>query len=249
MSFKDHFSGHSNRYAQARPTYPTGLIDYVAAQAPGRSLAWDCGAGNGQASVLLAERFAQVLATDASAQQLAHAMEHPRVTYRMAREQSCGLADGTADLVTVAQAAHWFDLESYYRECRRVLRPRGVVAIWCYGTHRVDAAIDEATRLFYDGTLDGCWPPERAMVDALYRTLDFPFDEFIAPSFELRCDWSLDQLLGYIETWSAVQRFVQAHGRSPMPDLTNALTPLWGDPAHARAVSWPVGLRAGRVIT
>lgn len=249
MSFKDHFSGHSLNYSQARPTYPTALIDYVALQAPGQSLAWDCGAGNGQAAVLLAERFARVLATDASAQQLAHAMEHPRVTYSLAREHSCGLADSSADLVTAAQAAHWFDLQSFYRECRRVLRPCGVVAIWCYGTHHVDDAIDAATRRFYDGTLDGCWPPERAMVDALYRNLDFPFDEFITPRFELRCDWSLGQLLGYIATWSAVQRYAQAHGRDPMPELIRALTPLWGDPAGVRAVSWPVGLRAGRVST
>ncbi|MFN7967437.1 MAG: class I SAM-dependent methyltransferase [Acidobacteriota bacterium] len=247
MSFKDHFSGHADRYAAARPSYPSRLIDYIADAAPGRSLVWDCGAGNGQAAVSLAQRFAAVRATDASAQQLAQASEHPRVTYRQAREDQSGLPDGAADLVTAAQAAHWFDLDKFYRECRRVLRTNGVVAVWCYGTHRVEPAIDEVTRLFYDGTLATYWPPERAIVDRLYAALDFPFEELDPPPFELHCDWRLGQLLDYIESWSATQRYRATHNRSPMPELVEALTPLWGDPMQARAVRWPIGLRIGRV--
>ena len=246
-AFKDHFSDRAAGYAAHRPTYPSVLVDALARVAPGHALAWDAGCGSGQFSVLLAERFARVIATDASAEQLANAVPNARVEYRAAPAESSGLPDASADLVAAAQAAHWFDLDAFYGEVRRVARPGAVLALVSYGLMRVDARVTPVVRAFHSGVLGGYWPSERAHVDAEYRSLPFPFDEMEMPRLEIATTWNYADLTGYIETWSAVRALVKMEGVGPLDAFRRALADAWGDERSMRPVRFPLALRVGRV--
>ncbi|HET7922676.1 MAG TPA: class I SAM-dependent methyltransferase [Gammaproteobacteria bacterium] len=245
--FKDHFSGHAAAYAEARPGYPETLFSQLATLAPAHDQAWDCGTGNGQAAVALAAHFARVIATDASAEQIGSAFPNARVTYRVAPAEHAGLPDHSVDLVTVAQAAHWFDLPAFYAEVRRVAKPGAVIALWCYGVCHITPDVDAVVATFYEGEIGPYWPPERRLIDEAYRSLPFPFAKLDMPPISMSLDWTLPQLLAYLASWSAVQRCIRATGRDPIPALTEALAAAWGKPDSARRVEWPLALRTGRV--
>jgi SAM-dependent methyltransferase len=245
--FSDHFSSVAETYATARPTYPPALFDHLAGLAPSRAHVWDCAAGNGQATLPLAERFARVTATDASAAQLAQAPRHPGVTYRVGLAQESGLPDASVDLVTVAQALHWLDLSRFYEEVSRVLVADGLLAVWCYGLQRVDDdRVDEQLARFYGSVVGPYWAPERALVETGYRTVPFPFEELEAPTFEMVHEWRLPELLAYLRTWSATSAFVKARGFDPVSELEEELAPAWGADGRRRRVRWPLSLRVGR---
>jgi SAM-dependent methyltransferase len=241
----DHFSGHAADYARFRPGYPPAMFDWLAAQTADHQLAWDCGCGNGQASRPWAERFARVLATDLSSEQIAHAPAHPRIDYQVAPAEASGLDDRSADLVGVAQALHWFDLPRFYAEVRRVLKPEGLFAAWTYQLLRAEPAVDAVLMDFYTRVLGSYWPPERRWVDAGYRGMPFPFREIATPRFEIRLQWTRDDLLAYLGTWSATRRFIAAEGRDPTGALDGVLKAVW--PAGRREIVWPIALRAGRL--
>ncbi len=245
MAFHDHFSDRASAYARFRPTYPPALFAWLAGLSPNRALAWDAGTGSGQAAVGLAEHFARVIATDPSSAQLAEARPHAAVEYRIGVEGRSGLEAATADLVTAAQALHWFDLEAFYREVARVIRPGGLLAVWCYGLHRVTPEIDRVFDRFYGQTLGPWWPAERAEVESGYRRLPFPFPEIAAPPFDMVAPLDLAGLLAYVGTWSAVRRKIAATGVDPIGELTHELPLTWGDPATVREVRWPLSVRAG----
>ena len=244
--FADHFSALASSYAAARPTYPAPLFAHLAREAPGQGRAWDCAAGSGQATLELAPYFAEVLATDASAAQLAQAPACPGVTYRVAPAEASGLPDASVDLVTVAQALHWIDLPAFYAEVRRVLVPDGVLAVWCYGLQRLDhAPVDRLLEHFYREVVGPYWAPERRLVETGYRTIDFPFDERPSPPFDMGLDWTLQDLLAYVRTWSATAGFVRERGYDPVEQLGVDLAGPWG-PVARRRVRWPLSLRIGR---
>jgi SAM-dependent methyltransferase len=243
----DHFSQVSAGYAAFRPRYPDALFDFLASVAPASTAAWDCATGNGQAAISLAQHFSQVIATDASEEQIAHATPHPRVTYRVAPAERSGLDDRSVDLVTVAQAAHWLDRPRFYAEARRVLRPSGVVAVWTYSLFAIAPEIDAVLRAFYSETVGPFWPPERKLTEAGYRTLDFPFPEIPVPPFAIEQALTLEEVAGYVRTWSATQGYVRRHGKDPVDGLIVELRPLWGDSATRRTARWPIGMRVGRV--
>ena len=245
MSFQDHFSTKARVYAQARPKYPAALFEHLARLAPARGLAWDCGTGNGQAAVALAAHFERVVATEPSAAQLAEAAPHPRVTYGQSAETAPDIRDGTADLVTAAQAAHWFDLKVFYPEVRRVLRPGGVIAVWNYALCSIAPEIDAVVKHFYSETVGPYWPPERRHAETGYRELDFPFPEIPFPPLNLRVEWTCGEFAVYLHTWSSVIRYTKAHGADPVDALQPGLARIWGD--GRRSVVWPLGGRLGRV--
>lgn len=247
MTFKDHFSVTATGYAAHRPVYPRAVSEALAACSPGRSLVWDGGCGSGQLSVVLAEVFDQVVATDASAAQIAQAVPHPRVRYAVAPAEVSGLADGSVDCAVAAQAAHWFDLDAYYREVRRVSRPGGLVALVTYAVMEVDAQIERLVERFYWHTLEGLWPAERKLVEEGYRSLPFPFDPVEAPPLALEHRWNADQLLGYVGTWSAVQSLKKAGRGEDLERFGEQLRAAWGDPSRERVIRWPLSLRLGRV--
>jgi SAM-dependent methyltransferase len=245
VAFQDHFSAGAANYARARPTYPAELFERLANLAPGRGTAWDCGTGNGQAATGLATHFERVVATDPSAAQLAEAITHPRVSYRLGDESHSGLNAGSVDIVTAAQAAHWFDLPAFYGEARRVLRPDGVVAIWCYALCRIAPAIDEPLDVFYHQTVGPYWPPERRFTEDGYRSLPFPFPEISFPTLAMELEWTLAEFSAYLQTWSAVTRLRAARGGEPVVELSRALAGAWG--TGRRRVVWPLAGRIGRV--
>ncbi len=247
MDFKDHFSRLAGRYAAFRPTYPAALFDYLAQSCRERQSAWDCACGTGQATVALAERFEAVIATDASPQQLAAAPPHVKVTYRVARAEESGIESKSVDLVTVAQALHWFDLDPFYSEVQRVLKPSGVLAVWTYGPMHVEGdEVDALMQEFYQDIVGPYWPPERRLVEAGYRDLAFPFEELSPPSFSMEERWERDRLLGYLRTWSATARYVDDKGNDPVVALEERLRAVWADAHSVRRVTWPLALRLGR---
>lgn len=247
MSFHDHFSGHAPDYRVFRPNYPPELFAYLKSLVPHGTRVWDCGTGNGQAAVALADHFESVFATDASEQQLAEAAPHPRVEYAVAPAEKCPPPDSSVDLVTVAQALHWFGFDRFYAEVRRATRPGGVLAVWAYDLHSVGPGIDPTLARLQSDFVGSFWPPERQYVFAQYRTIPFPFAELPAPRFDMTAEWDLPRMLGYMNTWSATKRFVKQHGFNPVERLTPEFVAAWGDPATVRTVRWPLFLRLGRV--
>lgn len=245
--FKDYFSGHASDYRVFRPAYPQELFTFLASTTPRRDLVWDCGTGNGQAAIALAEHFAKVFATDASADQVKNAEQHPRVVYAVAPAEKCPLPDHSVDLVTVAQALHWFDFDKFYSEVRRVCRPGGLLAVWTYDLHTVNPTVDVVLDRLQTDYVGPYWPPDRNWVNARYRTIPFPFPEVQAPQFKMTAEWDLPRMLGYINTWSATKAFVKANGFDPLERLAGDFTTAWGDPATVRTVRWEFTLRLGRV--
>jgi SAM-dependent methyltransferase len=246
LSFADHFSAIAAAYATFRPRYPDSLFEFLAEHAPARDAAWDSGTGSGQAAVGLARHFDHVIATDPSEDQLAHAIPHSRVTYRAAPAEASGLPDASVDIVTAAQALHWFDRPRFWREARRVLRPGGVVAVWTYVLFEITPDVDVSVRRFYSEVVGPFWPAERRITEQRYKTIDFPFNEFAAPLFVYEQQLSLDEVIGYIRTWSATQGFMRQHGVDPVDDLVRELAPRWGDPQQLRLARWPIWMRIGR---
>lgn len=247
--FHDHFSTLAERYAGFRPQYPAALFDHLATLVAPETVVWDCAAGSGQASVDLASRFARVVATDASEEQIAAAKPHPKVEFRVALAEQSRLDDAAVGLVTVAQAVHWFDLPRFYAEVQRVLTPDGVLAVWCYGINQVEGDdVNERVQHFYAHTLDSHWPPERRLVEAGYRTLPFPLVELPAPPLRIELSWNLKELLGYFSSWSATNRYISANKHDPLVPLAAELAPLWGDAHRPRRVTWPISMRIGRLV-
>lgn len=248
-TFNDHFAPVSASYASFRPTYPAGLFQWLAGISSQHGLAWDCAAGSGQASLELAAHFGRVIATDASRAQIDSAAPHPKVEYRVAAAEASGLPDAGVDLITVAQALHWFDLERFYAEVRRVLKPGGVLAVWTYGVLAVEGKdINARVQTFYRETVGPYWPPERKHVESGYSTLPFPFVEISSPAFDMETLWSLPELLGYFRSWSATGRYIAANGSDPVDALAAELAPLWGAQGLKRRVTWPLSLRVGRHV-
>ncbi len=246
--FQDHFSGVANRYADFRPHYPAAFFDYLATLVSPNATVWDCACGNGQASHDLAARFAKVTATDASKEQIASATPNPKIEFCAATAEESGLPDQSVELVTVAQALHWFNFEKFFAEVRRVLKPGGVLAAWAYGVNQVEGeAVNEIVQDFYSNVVGPFWPPERMLVEEGYRTIPFPFQEISAPVFKMEVRWTMEQLLGYFSTWSATNRYIKANGTNPLPGLGDKLLAIWGDVNSPRLVSWPLSLRVGRL--
>lgn len=244
MSFRDHFSAASADYSRYRPRYPDALFDWLAAEAPRTELAWDCATGSGQAAAGLAGRFRRVEATDASAEQISKARPLPGVDFRVATAEDSGLPDASVDLVTVAQALHWFDTRRFFAEAGRVLAEDGLLAVWCYQLCSVDPAVDALVLELYEGPLGPWWPPERRHIEAGYATIALPWPALETPEFHMQAHWEAEHMLGYLSTWSARNRCREATGTDPLAAIADRLRSLWG-PAPRR-VRWPLALRACR---
>jgi ubiquinone/menaquinone biosynthesis C-methylase UbiE len=247
MNFKDHFSGHADLYAKVRPHYPRALFDWIANEAPAREVCWDAGCGSGQASVSLARRFDHVVATDPSAKQIGNAEAKPNIDYHIEPAEHTTLADHSVDAITVAQALHWFDLPTFVTEVQRVAKPGALFAAWCYANCSVSPTVDAVIEHLYDATLGACWSPERRLVDEGYASLELPFTPVASPAMELRVDWHAQQLLAYLTSWSAAQRYHRETGRDAIAAIADQLIAAWGDPGPVRPVRWKLAIRAGRV--
>lgn len=238
------FSGHAATYAVYRPKYPPALYEWLAELAPSVAQAWDVGTGNGQVAVGLTPRFARVMATDPSGEQLANAEQHARVIYRKATYES-SLPARSVGLVTVGQALHWFALDEFFAEVRRVLMPGGIVAAFAYVHSSVAPDLDKVTRRYHDVTVWEHWAPEHHIIREGYRTLDLPLNEVAAPPFEIRTEMTLAQYAGFFRTWSSTQRMIQAGGEAEVLEFERQLAAAWGAPEQVRPVIWPMVMRVG----
>jgi len=247
MSFQDHFSAHAGAYAVYRPTYPPQLFSFLAGLVSEPALAWDCATGNGQAAQALGPYFKRVVATDASNRQIANAFRAPRVSFVVSAAEHSGLASGCCNLITVAQALHWLNLDLFYAECQRVLEKTGVLAAWCYNLLHIEPVLDQIINKFYFDILGDFWPAEREYIESGYRSIEFPFVELATPDCHMTASWSLEQLIGYLTTWSATQRYHTCHGENPLKQITADLQAAWGASQTQRIVTWPLTVRVGRI--
>jgi len=242
--FPDHFSDRAKAYAASRPTYPPELLDYLLNLSGNVGTVWEPGCGSGQLSILLAEAFSVIFATDASPAQLAHAAASPAITYHCALAEQNALRNASVDIIVVAQAAHWFDLPRFYAEARRVAQPGSPLVLLSYGHTHVNTDVDKVVMPFHEFLLNGYWPPERAHVDAGYRTLHFPFEEAAVPTIEMRTRWNLAGFIGYVETWSGVRALLNAGGADRFAALKRDVAAAWGPAERMRTVYWPLAIRA-----
>jgi SAM-dependent methyltransferase len=246
-SLKNWFDQGGQAYARFRPEYPAKLASYLASQAPDTTLAVDVGCGNGQLSKLLAEHFNEVIGLDPSADQIKHATPQERLSYHCAPAEKLPLPDHSTSLITAAQAAHWFDLPAFYNEARRVAAPNAALALISYGVLRLEGELGVRFEQFYWSEIGPYWPAERKLVDSGYATLDFPFNELTPPALAIDREWNLDELLGYITTWSAVRSAKEAGREDLLNRFATDIAEHWGEPTTRRPVSWPINMRIGRL--
>jgi SAM-dependent methyltransferase len=247
LQFEDHFSSHADTYARHRPRYPDELFAWLASVSGGQALAWDAGTGSGQAAVALTKYFDRVIATDASNEQLAQAIPHERVEYRHEPAGRSSLPGASADLITAGAAAHWFELDDFYAEVRRIGRTGAMVALFSYGPRDFAGAIGPVVHRFQEEILAGYWPERIQYVHDRYATLPFPFDEIATPAFSMTAEWNLTELLAFLETWSASQRYFHERGVRATTVIATELARMWGDPATRRQLRCPLFMRAGRI--
>jgi SAM-dependent methyltransferase len=241
------FSPLAERYARARPSYPRAWYAYLAALLDRRDLAWDAATGNGQAALGLVDHFPHVIATDISAEQIRHAVQHPAIEYRLAPSEQSGLNDGAIDLVAVAAAVHWFDLEAFAAEVRRVVRHGGVLAAWTYHVGIMRPPFDHLFRRFYFDVVGPHFAAGARLVDDGYATLDLPGTPVAVPRIDIAASWSLAQLVDFIHSWSGTAAYRQARGHDPVDVIRDELESVWGDPETARTLAWPLHARVSRL--
>jgi SAM-dependent methyltransferase len=246
-TFHDHFSGLAGVYRDFRPRYPAALFDWMAARSPATDAVWDCACGNGQASVGLAEKFDQVYGTDASAQQIEQATPHPRVRYSIAPAEASGLSEHAVDAVLVAQALHWFDFERFYDEVERVVRPGGLFVAVGYESAAIVPEVDAIVQRLMKETLGSYWPKETRLLQDRYRDMPRRFEPIDMPPLFMTTDWALDQLIGYLSSWSGVQRYRETEGQDPLPAVQAELAKIWGEPSISKRVAWRLVQMAGSV--
>jgi SAM-dependent methyltransferase len=243
---KDYFSTQSKAYAAFRPTYPEDLYQFIFHYVRKKSVAWDCATGNGQVAQRLASDFEKVHASDISVQQLDNAFKKDNIYYSVSPAERTSFSDHQFDLITVAQALHWFDRDAFFTEVRRVCKPGGILAIWGYGLLNIDPTIDKLIMGFYNGTVGPYWDNARRMVEDEYRSISFPFEIIASPPFTITVQWTLDQLAGYLSSWSATQGFIRERGYDPVEAFVKSLANYWH--ATEMTVKFPIFSNLSRVI-
>jgi ubiquinone/menaquinone biosynthesis C-methylase UbiE len=246
-NFKDYFSKQATDYSLYRPTYPDALFSYLNDIVNKHQTAWDCGTGNGQVALSLTPYFNKIYASDASEKQIKNAVKHPKIDYFVSVAESTHLEDNSIDLITVAQAAHWFNLEAFYAEAKRVLKSDGILAMWCYGFFEIpeeDIKLKLALQQFYE-QIEPYWPPERQLINNQYKTIPFPFQEILAPEILMQKQWTIAQLVGYLSTWSSTQRYILEQGEESLNNQLEIILNSVPSSQKLIPVSWPIYWRIG----
>lgn len=243
---KDNFSSQSGNYSKFRPTYPKELYDLLYSLVPDTKTAWDCGTGNGQVAGELAKFFEQVYATDISQQQIENAVQNSRIIYSVQKAEESSFPDNFFDLITVAQAIHWFDFSAFYKEVFRTIKPKGIIAVIGYGLIQTFKEADAIIAEFYKNIIGPFWDKERRYIDEHYQTIPFPFQELESKPLDNVQEWSFEHLIGYLSTWSAVQHYKKEKKEDPVQLIYDELKECWGATAK-RTVSFPILLRIGRI--
>lgn len=243
---KDNFSKQSDLYAKYRPVYPQALYSFLMSLVEHKNVAWDCATGNGQVANELANYFDTVYATDISEQQIKNADQKDNVIYRVERAESTSFDNNRFDLITVAQAIHWFNFERFYQEVNRTIKQHGVLAVIGYGLLKIDPSTDKIINHFYHNIIGPYWDKERKFIDEYYQTIPFPFKEITSPQISNYLDWTRDELLGYLETWSAVQHYKKSENSNPLDFMSEKLKKAWPDD-NSKKIQFPLLLRVARI--
>ena len=244
--FKDHFSSASSHYKTYRPTYPSELFTWLAGQCKDTVYAWDCGTGSGQAAIEHSKHFKHVLATDASDAQIKQAEPRDNITYKVSPAEELDVPNNSFDLITVAQAIHWFDLPAFFKTVDRVLKPGGLLAIWGYQFIHTGTEIDTLISHFHSNVIGDYWPPERKLLNEGYKDISFPYKRIPVPTFSMEATWNLSQLTGYLNTWSAVKEYERINNSNPTNEISSKLKTLWGESDKAKSITWPLIMYLGR---
>ena len=249
MTFKDYFSKQASDYARYRPHYPESLFEYLASLVSEPETVWDCGTGNGQAALGLTPYFGKVVATDASANQIAQAFAHEKIGYSVAPAEQTDLASQSIDLVTVGTAVHWFNFDLFYPEVKRVLKPHGVIAVWSYGEFEMPSITAELWRIIqaFKQLVQPFRPEEHKLIKEKYQTIPFPFAELESPTFSMTAEWTAEDLIGYTTTWSITQRLFETYGLEPFTTFAQQVTDGWNAAQATELVQWPIYLRVGKL--
>lgn len=246
MMFKDHFSNQSHLYAEHRPTYPSELFEYLSQIAQNNDLAWDCATGNGQAAIELAKYFKKVVATDASKNQIDNAGKGDNIKYLVCRAEKTSLEKSSVDLITVAQALHWFNLDKFFKEADRVLKQGGILAAWTYNLFKVDKDIDKVINYFYNEIVGKYWPTERKHVENEYTQISIPFKLIKPPEFKIDIEWTRKELLNYLYTWSSVQHYIKKNSRNPLELISQSLESVWEDEDEQKKITWNITIKISK---
>jgi len=247
-AFKDHFSKQAAIYVKFRPTYLQELFAFLSSLTSEHKLAWDCGTGNGQSAVKLADHYEKVYATDPSREQLENAIPHDSITYSVENAETPGLTeDNSVDLITVAQAIHWFDFDKFYTQVRKVLKPDGIIAVWAYGIPTINTEVDNIIRDFHDHVVGEFWLPENKLIDNEYATIPFPFQELKTPDFFIKKQVTLSETIGHLRSWSATQKYVDRYNENPMDILSQKLQEHWPEAEKHKEMTWKLILKVGKL--
>ena len=245
MDFQDHFSKQSYKYSKYRPDYPNELIKFITDLCNEKDTALDVATGNGQAAMKIANTFNRIFALDASKNQILNSFKTGNIEYILAKAEKLPVKSNSINLICIAQTLHWFSFEDFFYEVKRVLKADGIIAAWCYNLMKVNSMIDKTIEKFYNDILGDYWPDRRKYIDNEYKTIPFPFNEIVCPPFEISKEWDLEHFLGYLRTWSAVQKYKEASDKDDVEQIFDELTALWENPSKKLKITWPVILRAG----
>ena len=243
--FKDHFSKQSNLYAKHRPTYPEELFKYLASISNDNKLAWDCATGNGQAAVKLSRYFEKVIATDASKAQISNSEKRDNIVYLVSKAEETEIETNSIDLITVAQAIHWFNVENFYTEAERVLKKKGVLSVWTYDLFSINSDIDKVIKNFYYNIVYEYWPPGRRHIENKYRNIAFPFKKIEPPKFTIELLWNRNNLINYLNTWSSVQNYKDKNNSNPIDIILDDLKSVWNNGEQMKKITWDITLLIG----
>ena len=245
---KDLFSKQSDLYARYRPTYPKELYEYILSFVKEKNAVWDCATGNGQAAVVLADHFKKVIATDISAAQIEKATLKENIEYLVCPAESTPFEENTFDLITVAQAYHWINWKEFKKEVTRVSKPEAIIAIWVYFRNMPgDKKVDDAIFSFYENVTRPYWDDARKYVEEKYSTVEFDYDLLPVKDFETTLNWQREDMIGYISSWSAIQKYIKVNGYSPISIIEEEINKLWPE-GEAKNVTFPIYLKLGRVV-
>lgn len=243
---KDLFSKQSSKYALYRPTYPDELFAFILSHVKERITAWDVGTGNGQVAVKLSDFFETVYGTDISENQIANAIKKDNIIYKIMNSEDTIFPEQQFDLITIAQAIHWFDFNKFYSKVKVYLKPNRIIAAIGYDVIKIDPACDRIINRLYADILNNYWDSERKYIDAHYKTIPFPFKEITSPEFMQKAIWTFEQLTGYLNTWSAVQHFIEKNKQSPLELIISELQRAWGA-SKKKEIYFPVFIRIGMI--
>lgn len=247
MEFKDLFSNQAREYSLHRPKYPDELFEFLNSNVICHDKAWDCATGNGQAALGLTPYFNEIIATDGSPSQIKHAAIHPKIQYKIALAESSGLEDSSIDLLTVATAIHWFNLDKFYPEVRRILKPGSVIAAWVYSDSCINEEIDRIVKNYSQNIVGSFWSLENKKAEQFEENIEFPFTRISTPSFSLIEQRTLKDYLNYLFTWSATQAYQKSNAKNPLDLIAEDLSNAWGDENIKRDVRWDLRIKVGRV--